>query len=106
MRALAALAAALALAACQTPCPAVPTGPVHASFTCEDGSSLDVTFNADSARIAQEGYVTLDLPLRISGSGSRYAESGAELRQRGAETRWSRPGAAETVCTRTPTETQ
>mgnify|MGYP000890746462 CR=1 FL=1 len=38
------VAAALALGACQTPCPAVSTGPTNADFRCEDGSVLHVTF--------------------------------------------------------------
>jgi membrane-bound inhibitor of C-type lysozyme len=99
MRAAIALAA-LALAACQTPCPAPETGPRTATFHCEDGSDLLVTFtrSPDSARVVQEGYTTLDLPARISGSGFRYAEEGAELRGRGSEAYWTRPGAAETIC--------
>lgn len=92
--------AIFALAACQTPCPAPDTGPVTATLRCEDGSDLVVTFtrSPDSARVVQEGYTTVDLPMRISGSGYRYAESGAELRGRGTEARWTRPGAAETLC--------
>lgn len=100
MRAAAALFAALALAACQTPCPAPDTATTTASFHCEDGSDLAVTFRhaPDFARIVQEGYAPVELPVRISGSGFRYADNGAELRGRGAEVRWTRPGAAETVC--------
>lgn len=98
-----AVAALLFLAACQTPCPSPDTGPTTASFRCEDGSNLQVTFTRgpDSARVVQEGYTTIDLPARIAGSGYRYAEGGAELRGRGAEVRWTRPGAAETLCQRT-----
>jgi len=88
------------VAACQTPCPAPDTGPVNTSFRCEDGSLLNVTFtrNPDSARIAQEGYVVVDLPARVTGSGYRYNNNGAELRGRANEARWTRPGAAETIC--------
>jgi len=105
MRALALFAALVTLAACQTPCPAQPTGPVNTTFTCEDGSSLQVTFtySPDVALVAQEGYTTLSLPLRLAGAGYRYADNGAELRRRGAETQWTRPGAAETLCTETTT---
>ncbi|MEZ5996926.1 MAG: MliC family protein [Hyphomonadaceae bacterium] len=101
MRALAVFAS-LALAACQTPCPAPDTGPQAASFECEDGSALDVVFShaPEMARISQEGYVTVDLPSRVSGSGYRYAAFGAELRGRGANATWTRPGAAETECRR------
>lgn len=98
---LAALATiAVALAACQTPCPAPDTGPTVVRFTCEDGSELTVTFtsNPDMARIEQEGYTTLTLPARISGAGYRYVDGGAELRWRGAQTSWTRPGAEETMC--------
>ena len=97
---LAALAAVFTLAACQTPCPAPATGPILASFRCEDGSVLNVTFtrNPDAARVAQEGYTVVDLPARVTASGYKYAESGAELRGRGSEAQWTRPGAAETVC--------
>jgi hypothetical protein len=61
---------------------------------------LSVTFtrNPDSARVAQEGYVTVDLPARVTGSGYRYAAEGAELRGRANEALWTRPGAAETIC--------
>lgn len=102
MRALTAFAA-FALAACQTPCPAPERGPTTATFRCEDGSDLHVTFTdePDSARVEQEGYTTLDLPARITGSGYRYAAEGAELRRRGAEVSWTRPGAAETLCRQT-----
>jgi membrane-bound inhibitor of C-type lysozyme len=92
--------AALALAACQTPCPAPPSDPITTSFRCEDGSALTVTFtrNPDATRVSQEGYTTVDLPARVTGSGYRYADNGAELRGRGREAHWTRPGAAETVC--------
>lgn len=94
------LIAAFALAACQTPCPAPDTGPVTRVFRCEDGSELNVTFtrSPDFARVVQEGYTTVDLPARITGSGFRYAEGGAELRGRSLEANWTRPGAAETLC--------
>jgi hypothetical protein len=92
--------AALALAACQTPCPGPETGASSSTYHCEDGSDLMVTFTRgpDTARIVQEGYTTLDLPSRIAGPGFRYADNGAELRGRGSEVRWTRPGAAETLC--------
>lgn len=93
------LAAALvSLAACQTPCPAVPSEPVNRRFVCADGSMLDVTLSNESAVVVQEGYTTLHLPARVSGTGFRYADNGAELRGRGASANWTRPGAAETVC--------
>lgn len=105
MRVLVAIAAVLALSACQTPCPAPPAGPINSVFECEDGSTLRVTFtySPDIARVAQEGYTTVDLPLRIAGAGYRYADSGAELRRRGSETRWTRPGAEETICSEVTT---
>ena len=95
--------AALLMAGCQTPCPGPESGATSATFHCEDGSDLHVTFTRgpDSARVVQEGYTTLDLPARIIGPGYRYADNGAELRGRGAEVRWTRPGAAETLCQRT-----
>ena len=94
---LAALIAALGLAACQTPCPT--TGETTIStYVCADGSSLHVTFGGGNAVVEQEGYVTLTLPSRVAGGGFRYADNGAELRSRGTETRWTRPGAAETLC--------
>ena len=102
MRAAAVLAA-LVLAACQTPCPGPEAGETSATFRCEDGSDLQVTFtrNPDAARVVQEGYTALDLPARLMGSGYRYADNGVELRGRGAEVRWTRPGAAETLCRET-----
>jgi hypothetical protein len=103
MRALAG-SIVLALAACQTPCPAPETGPTSAVFRCEDGSDLHVTFTRgpDSALVVQEGYAPVDLPSRITGSGYRYAAEGAELRRRGPEVAWARPGAAETMCRAAP----
>jgi hypothetical protein len=99
MRSLA-LFAALALAACQTPCPS--TGAeVRMTMHCEDGSDLGVTFTPDQAVVVQEGYVTLTLPVRVAGGGYRYAGNGAELRGRASESHWTRPGAAETLCRRT-----
>ena len=101
MRVIAAtLFAAFLLAACQTPCPAPNTGPVTTQFMCEDGSNLSVTFTfaPDFARVEEEGYTTLTLPARIAGSGYAYVGSGAELRQHGPETSWTRPGATETIC--------
>ena len=100
MRAATILSVLVLLGACQTPCPAPETGPVTTSFRCEDGSLLNVTFtrNPDSARIAQEGYIVVDLPARVSGSGYRYNNNGAEFRGRANEAHWTRPGAAETVC--------
>jgi membrane-bound inhibitor of C-type lysozyme len=96
----AAIFAIVALAACQTPCPGPQSGISSAIFRCEDGSDLHVTFahGPDSAQVVQEGYTTLDLPQRMMGSGYRYADNGAELRGQGSEVRWTRPGAAETVC--------
>lgn len=92
--------AALALAACQTPCPATDTGPVARTFRCDDGSELNVTFtrSPDFARVVQEGYTTVDLPAEITGAGFRYSERGVELRGRSMEAYWTRPGAAETLC--------
>jgi hypothetical protein len=100
MRAVAALSVLILVAACQTPCPAPNTGPINTSFRCEDGSVLNATFtrSPDSVRIAQEGYVVVDLPARVTGSGYRYNNNGAELRGRANEARWTRPGAAETIC--------
>ena len=101
---LAALVAVLALAGCQTPCPNTNPASTTLAYHCEDGSDLSVTFNRqpDSAHVLQEGYAPLDLPARITGSGFRYAREGAELRGRGQDARWARPGAAETICHETP----
>lgn len=95
------LLAALSLTACVTPCPAVNTGPTYATYRCEDGSTLNVTFNNApplSATIAQEGYTTINLPSRIFGSGFRYSDGGADFSGRTSDARWTRPGAAETRC--------
>lgn len=102
MRAAALIAAAFALVACQTPCPAPNTGPVQATYRCEDGSDLHVTFTSapDSAEVAQEGFAPMSLPSRISGSSFRYAADGAELQRRGGVVRWTRRGAEETLCRR------
>lgn len=98
---VATLSAAFLVAACQTPCPAPETAPVTVQFRCEDGSNLRVTFTRapDFARVEEDGYTTLTLPARIAGAGYNYSGSGAELRRRGSETTWTRPGAAMTICT-------
>jgi membrane-bound inhibitor of C-type lysozyme len=91
---------AVVLAACQTPC--IPQTPASttANYRCEDGSHLTVTFThaPERVHIEQEGYAPIDLPSRITGSGYRYADNGAELRGRAEQARWQRPGAAETQC--------
>ncbi len=103
MRAAAFVLAALTLSACQTPCPAPRTEAVQATFACEDGSELRVTFQPPpgGALVLQEGYTTQQLPQRSAASGYRYADDGAELRGSGRQARWTRPGAAETVCEQT-----
>lgn len=94
----------LALASCQTPCPAPNEGAVSLSYRCEDGSVLQVTFtrNPNNARVLQEGYAPADLPARSTGLGFRYADGGTELQGRRSEVRWVRPGAAETICRERP----
>lgn len=95
------IAATLFVASCQTPCPPQDTGPTTVRYACEDDSVLSVTYQRspnDTASIIQEGYAPLTLPARITGSGYRYADRGAELRGSGGEARWTRPGAAETLC--------
>lgn len=96
----AALTAVLAVAACQTPCPAAPSETTVATFSCQDGSDLRVTFAFDTATVEQEGYTTLVLPSRVTGGSFRYAEGGAALRGRMNEILWTRPGASETTCER------
>jgi len=100
MRAAVLVAALLSLAACQTPCPPTYTGPETVQLRCEDGSELTVTFSRapDVAVVAQEGYTTLTLPARITGSGYRYVEGGSELRARGTQVGWTRTGTDETIC--------
>ncbi len=92
------LFAVFALAACQTPCPAVNTEPVVSNLECEDGSRLRVTFSPTRAVVEQEGYTTLTLPERGTSGGYRYAGNGAELRGRAISAQWTRPGAAPTEC--------
>jgi hypothetical protein len=101
MRAAAVLIAAFAVTACQTPCPSPPSETTLATFECEDGSDLRVTFAFDNATVEQEGYTTLSLPSRITGASFRYADNGAALRGRMNEILWTRPGAVETTCRRT-----
>ena len=93
-----AAAAALFLTGCYTPCPAVNADATVSNFTCEDGSALRVTFTPTQATVEQEGYVTLSLPARTSGGAYRYSANGVELRGRAARAQWTRPGAAETLC--------
>jgi hypothetical protein len=98
MRVLVAIAAAVLVAACQTPCPAVNTAPTVSNFDCEDGSTLRVTLTPTQAVVEQEGYTTITLPARGAGGVYRYSANGAELRGRAIEAQWTRPGAAATRC--------
>jgi hypothetical protein len=68
------------------------------NFECEDGSTLHVTMAPTQAVIEQEGYVTLTLPSRGAGGGFKYSANGAELRGRANSAVWTRPGAAQTLC--------
>ncbi|MBI3437530.1 MAG: MliC family protein [Proteobacteria bacterium] len=93
--------AVLSLAACVTPCPSVNTGPTYATYRCEDGSNLSITFTNTpplSATITQEGYATVRLPSRIYGAGFRYSDGAADFSGRSGDAHWTRPGAAETTC--------
>lgn len=100
MRFAVALIALAALGACRTPCPAPYAGPTTQELICEDGSEITVTFSRspDLATIAEEGYTTLSLPARVGGAGYRYVGDGAELRARGVDAGWTRPGVPETLC--------
>lgn len=97
---IAAVLALVSLAACASPCPTPDTAPTSANYSCEDGSTMHVTFThqPERALIEQEGFVALNLPERIVGSGFRYADGAAELRGRPSEAHWTRPGAEETIC--------
>jgi len=101
MRLAAALIAAAALAACQTPCPSPSTETTNATYECEDGSELQVAYTFNAATVVQDGYTTVVLPSRITGAAFRYAEGGAALRGRMNEIQWTRPGAEETICSQT-----
>ena len=61
---------------------------------------MHVTFThgPERALVEQEGYIALNLPARLIGSGFRYSDGAAELRGRTTEAHWTRPGAAETIC--------
>lgn len=104
MRRFAVVLAAAFLAACQTPCPAPQSTATQKRFACADGSEISVRFTTapETALVEQEGYTAISLPARIAGSGYRYVEGGAELRGRGMEVTWVRPGALETVCREIP----
>ena len=102
MRFLAIAAVTAILGACATPCPDVSNVTETARFNCEDDSVLTVTFSNEAARVEQEGYTAVDLPARVVSGGYRYADGGNELRGRGVQVRWQRPGAAETICHRAP----
>jgi membrane-bound inhibitor of C-type lysozyme len=99
--------AVLLLAACQTPCPTIDTGPAQAAFHCDDGSTLNVTFintRPRSVTIAQEGYATISLPWRIYGGGFRYSDGASDFSGRTTEAHWTRPGAADTLCRQITTQ--
>lgn len=90
----------LTLAACQTPCPVADVGPVTVNYDCDDGSMLQVTFtrSPNNALVVQEGYAPTQLPAQSSGLGFRFARGGTELQGSRVQVRWTRPGAAPTLC--------
>lgn len=100
MRRFAVVLAAVALSACQTPCPAPQAEAAMKRFACADGGEIAVTYthSPETARVDQEGYTPLLLPARISGAGYRYSEGDNELRGRSGEVVWQRAGALETIC--------
>jgi hypothetical protein len=93
------LIAALVLCACQTPCTSSPTLNERMVFSCRDGTRLNTVFRADEVSVDQTGHAPLVLPSRYAGSGYRYARGGVELRGRGGQAIWSRPGDGELLCT-------
>jgi Membrane-bound lysozyme-inhibitor of c-type lysozyme len=95
---LALFAAAVALSACQTPCTAGPAVNDRLVFNCADGSTLAATFTPTELHVEQSGYPALVLASRYAGSGYRYASGGAELRGRGGQAIWARPGDGELFC--------
>jgi membrane-bound inhibitor of C-type lysozyme len=88
------------LSACVTPCPpaAAPPAPVTKTFRCATNETLTVTFSGDTAVVQETAMAPITLRQLVAGSGFRYAAGGAELRGRGDEVRYIRPGAGERLC--------
>jgi membrane-bound inhibitor of C-type lysozyme len=67
-------------------------------FACDDGTTLGVWFEPDSAIITETGGETLILPQQRAGSGIWYADQQAEFRGKGNDATWTRDGRAATQC--------
>jgi len=62
----------------------------RASYTCDDGSSFDVTFdNAANTATVQEKGAAVVLALAVSGSGFRYADTTHELAGKADDAMWT-----------------
>lgn len=102
LKLLSAAAALCLLGACVTECPDDPPQRQDATYVCEDGSQLRVTFDraAGRALVSEDGGTALDLPVQISGSGFRYADDDVVFRgnNTGTEAYWTSPAGAAVTC--------
>lgn len=83
----AALAAALAAA---VPAAADSAGIIEATFACENGTVLDITFDNEKqvAIVKTADLGPLTLPIGMSGSGYYYSNGQYGLRGKGDEAMW------------------
>ncbi|WP_191062202.1 MliC family protein [Geminicoccus harenae] len=68
------------------------------TYHCENGNTLEVWFEPDSAIVSENGGETLIIPQQRSASGMWYADAGNELRGKGDEASWTADGKPTTQC--------
>ena len=85
---IAVILAVLSLAACASPCPTPETAPTSATFACEDGSTMHVTFTHSPERALVEQKLSLEEIYRGPVSGSALAKPSRTLG--GEQANWTR----------------
>ncbi|TKD52917.1 MliC family protein [Sphingomonas baiyangensis] len=73
---------------------------VHTRYRCDDGTFVDAKFNADAntVKLRREGRVLGVLDGQPAASGIWYRGKGYELRGKGRDATFIRPGAAPVHC--------
>jgi len=98
----AAILGALLLAGCAGAEPSATGGggpPARtATFTCEGGGRLKVTFQGGTATLVDPQGRSFQLSQQVSGSGIRYQGQGQTLQGRGDEMTWTAPGLVSRAC--------
>lgn len=78
----------------QPPAAPAPVAPVQASYACDGGVTLSVTFDnaAGKAILVRPGAAPVTLPQQVSGSGFRYSDGKSEFAGKGDDAMWTANG--------------